>query len=173
MANSLASFLQLFQTSAANKELVKITLGGKRNKAADLNNVFIKPVALKAGDKLSFVYRHSTKDITKNVDLKEAIVITEKMLKEEFFNADLFTAVSDHHLLQNSNGNAKLVSKAASLAAKAGPQQHDKAKTRIVKTDHNIYLQQLGITTGDGLVKKTCRINTNRSTVMWRSLMAL
>lgn len=154
MATSIASFLQLLQESAAKKELVKITLGGKRNKAAELNNVFIKPVALKDGDKLSFVYRYANKDITKNAELKEAVALTEKMLNEDFFNADLFTATNDHRLLQHSNGNIKIVSTPASLASKAGPQQHDKTKARIVKATNNIYLQQLGITTGDGLVKK-------------------
>jgi tRNA A58 N-methylase Trm61 len=57
-------------------------------------------------------------------------------------------------LLQHNNGSAKLVTKAVSLTEKAGPQQHDKEKERIVKASNNIYLRQLGITTGDGLVKK-------------------
>jgi len=154
MATSLSSFLQLFQSAVDKNELVKITLASKRNKTADLKNVFIKPVALKAGNKLSFVYRYPTNDITKNVDVKEAVALIKKMLEEDFFNADLFTATNDHQLLQNIHGTGKLVSKPASMANKAGLQQHDKTKARIIKAGNNIYLHQLGITTFDGIVKK-------------------
>lgn len=154
MTTSLANFLQVLQSAADKNELVKLTLGSKRQKNAELKNVFIKLVALKTGNKLSFVYRYPTKDITKNFDIKEAVSVISKMLTDEFYNADLFTAVNDFHLLQNNNGTAKLVTKPASLAAKAGTQQHDKEKARIVKASDNVYLRQLGITTGDGQVKK-------------------
>jgi hypothetical protein len=154
MAAQLDSFIQFLQSATNKKELVKLTLGAKRNKEAELKNVFIKLVTLKSGDKLSFVYRYPTNDITKNFDIKEGIAETKKMLGNDFYNADLFTSANHHQLLQHNNGSAKLVTKAVSLAEKAGPQQHDKEKERIVKANNNIYLRQLGITTGDGLVKK-------------------
>jgi tRNA A58 N-methylase Trm61 len=154
MAASLSSFLELLQSATHKKELVKLTLGNKRNKNAELKNVFIKNVALKTGDKLCFVYRYPTNDITKNFDSAQGIEAVEKMLREDFLNADLFTANNDFHLLQSATGAVKIQTKPASHAAKAGPQQHDKVKNRIVKANHNIYLQQLGITTADGLVKK-------------------
>lgn len=154
MITSLDQFIDNFLSATNLKNLVKLTLGSKRNKDAELKNVFIKLVALKTGDKLSFVYRYPTSDITKNFDIREGIAVTKKMLQEEFFNADLFTATNDFHLLQRVEGPAKLVTKPASLPGKAGAQQHDKAKARIIKAGNNTYLQQLGITTAEGLVKK-------------------
>jgi hypothetical protein len=91
MAAQLDSFIQFLQSATNQKELVKLTLGGKRNKETELKNVFIKLVTLKSGDKLSFVYRYPTNDITKNFDIKEGIAETAKMLGGNFYNADLVT----------------------------------------------------------------------------------
>ena len=150
---SLASFLELVQSATGNNQLVKITLGSKRRKEADLKNVFIKPVELKSGSKLSFVYRYPTNDITKNFDAAEGITLIKKMLEEDFNNADFFTSVNDYHLLQQ-NDKIKLVTKPASHNAGAAALQHDKQKQRIIKAGNNIYLHQLGITTADAVVKK-------------------
>ena len=84
MKASIEQFLVLAGIAADANELVKITLGGKRGKESDLKNLFVKPVLLKTGKKLSFVYRHDTRDITKNFDTKEALVIIEQHLKKIF-----------------------------------------------------------------------------------------
>lgn len=151
MKASIGQFLALVRHSADTNELVKITLGGKRIKEHDLRNVFIKPVQLKAGKKLSFVYRHDTKDITKNLDTVEAIKIIEQHLNSDFYNADLFTTTGDFQLLQQ-NDKLKIIQKPASHKS-AGPALHDKLKQRIIQTN-TIYLHQLGVTTPDGIVKK-------------------
>lgn len=145
-------FIKLLETAAAKNELVKLTLGGKRNKNSDLKNVFVKPVIIKAGNKLSFIYRHNTKDITKNLDTNEAISIIQKLLQEDFYNADLFTTENDVQLLQQ-NDKVKITAKPSSHNNNSNL-QHDKQKQRIIKAANNIYLQKLGITTKEGLVKK-------------------
>lgn len=154
---SIKTFLQLFKNSAKERSLVKLTLGGKRNKQSDLKNVFVKPVALKTGDKFSFVYRHNTNDITKNFDLGESINAIEKLLISDFFNADLFATSNDYQLLQQNDKpdsyRVKIITKPASHTS-ASPQQHDKQKQRIIQTANNIYLHKLGITSADGQVKK-------------------
>ncbi len=154
MAASVTSFSDLFQQSAEKAELIKITLGNKRNKEAELKNVFIKPVALKTGNKFSFVYRYNTKDITKNLGAAEAIAAITTLLANEFYNADLFTVTNDYHLLQNTNNTVKITTTPSTLSVKNNAQQHDKQKQRLVAASGNIYLHQLGITTGEGLVKK-------------------
>lgn len=150
--SSVNSLLQLFITAFHEKKLVKLTLGAKRIKAADLKNVFVKPVEIKAGYQLSFIYRHNTKDITKNFGIEEACDTLEKLLAESFFNADLFT-LNHHYQLLQQNGKAKMITKPVTNAVSPN-RQHDKQKQRIVATENNIYLQQLGITTTDGSVKK-------------------
>ena len=59
-------FIDKLHSSVDNKELIKLTLTGKKNKESDLKKIIITAVELKKGYCLNFVYRHNTKDITKN-----------------------------------------------------------------------------------------------------------
>lgn len=154
MSSELHNFLQLLLRSIDKQSFIKITLGNKREKSADLKNVFVKPVLIKNVVKLSFVYRYPTKDITKNFDVKESSVLIGKMLEDEFYNADLFTTENDFHLSIQKNNTAKIISRPPSLTLKGYLNLHDKEKVRIVKTADNIYLKELGVTTANGVVKK-------------------
>ncbi|MGC4102522.1 class I SAM-dependent methyltransferase [Ferruginibacter sp.] len=154
MLNNVPSFLAEVATSFSRQELLKITLGNKRVKTADLKNIFIKPVKIKNADKLSFTYRNPTQDIFKNYDLQEGLALLDKMLQTDFFNADLFTTTQDHHLAMDKKGAVKIITRPASLSATASTGLHDKQKKRIVNAAAAGYLQQLGITTAEGVVKK-------------------
>jgi hypothetical protein len=154
MSNHLQSFLQKISESFNGQQLIKITLGNKRDKAAALKNVFIKPVLIKNVAKLSFTYRNPTQDMVKNYDLKESIILIEKMLQAEFFNADLFTAANDFHLSIDKNEVVKIITRPGSLAAAEVTLQHDKQKNRVIKSSTATYLEKLGISTADGLIKK-------------------
>lgn len=154
MSTQLQSFLQKIAESFSQKELIKITLGNKRSKPADLKNVFIKPVLIKNAAKLAFTYRNPTQDIFKNYDLKEGLILIEKMLQTDFFNADLFTAANDFHLSADKNEVIKIITRPATLSVKADTLQHDKTKNRVIDSNAADYLKELGITTAEGLVKK-------------------
>ena len=154
MPASITSFIQLIKSGIEKNELIKITLGNKRNKIAELKNIFIKPVLLQNTVKLSFVYRYPTKDITKNFDIEEGIALIDQSLEKDFFNANLFTSSNDFHLLINKNELVKIVSNKASLLKKPSSHAHDKQKIRIIKADNNTYLKELGLVTAEGLVKK-------------------
>ena len=154
MVNQLQTFLQKISESFKGHQLIKITLGNKREKAADLKNIFIKPVIIKNIQKLSFTYRNQTNDTFKNYDLKESLILIEKMLQTDFFNADLFTAANDFHLSTDKNETVKIITRPASLSVKNNDLLHDKQKKRIVNATTAIYLKELGITTAEGVVKK-------------------
>lgn len=154
MSAHIKEFLQQVVSAFENKLLLKLTLGNKRNKNADLNNVFVRIIEIKNSFKLSFVYRHQTKDITKNFELTEAVAAIEDLLKNVFYNADLFTSSSDFHLIADKTGKTKLVTKPASQIKTLEDFSHDKQKTRIIQADNNIYLKELGVISSEGLVKK-------------------
>ncbi len=154
MSTELHSFIQLLVKSIEKQLFIKITLGNKREKSADLKNVFVKPVLIKTVTKLSFIYRYPTKDITKNFDVKESSVLIGKMLEDEFYNADLFTTENDVHFSVQKNNLIKTIVRPATLTTNSLSTHHDKDKVRIVKTINNIYLKELGITTAEGVVKK-------------------
>jgi hypothetical protein len=153
MATPLQEFTQYFVNAFNNQQLVKLTLGNKHNKASLLNNVFIKPVLVKNTAMLCFVYRHTTKDITKNYNLAEASSQLQQLLQDTFLNADLFTSTSNWHLT-TLNNKARLKSSQAVQTGKAISYQHDKEKKRMIAAHNNIYLQLLGVVTPDGQVKK-------------------
>ena len=107
MPNTISSFLHQISAAIAKQELIKITLGNKRDKASEIKNVFIKPVLIKNTVMLSFVYRYPAKDTTKNYGRTEAISLIEKMLQSAFYNADVFTAANDFYLSVNKNDAIK------------------------------------------------------------------
>lgn len=153
MVTALNNFIEKISESYKRSQLVKITLGNKKNPASTLKNVLIKPVLLKKSSMLAFTYRHNTQDIFKNYDGKEAMTVLEQLLQTDFNNADAFTQTNDYQLSSPQPGNFKLKTKAASLATAAADLQHDRKK--IFKADSKApYLHHLGVTTKDGTVKK-------------------
>jgi len=88
--SKLSAFLKNISDAAGDGSLIKITLGNKRSASSELKNIYIKPVMIKEQLQCSFVYRYPTKDITKNFPVKEALQMTEQLLKDDFFNADLY-----------------------------------------------------------------------------------
>jgi len=151
--NNLEEFLKTIHNSLNNNDFIKITLSNKRIKSSDLKTVFAKVVSIKSGIKLSFVYRYPTKDITKNFDFTESIQLIEKMLKTDFFQADLFTSKADWHLITNENNNVRITQKPASIAV-VPAFLHDVEKNRLIDLENNVYLQELGIATSDWKIKK-------------------
>ncbi|MDB5284650.1 MAG: SAM-dependent methyltransferase [Bacteroidota bacterium] len=148
----LEAFLNHFTESTTLNRFIKLTLSKKRNEANELKNAFIKPVIIKAGLRFSFVYRYPTKDVTKNYDLNETLLLLRAMMNSDFYKADLFTSAKDFHLTINKNGKSVLLQKAAATV-EAAVATHDHEKKRLVGAENNVYLQQLGITTADGKVK--------------------
>ena len=154
MVNQIELLLQKITENFNRQQFIKLTLGNKRDKLAQLKNVFIKPVKIKNREKLAFTYRNETNDIFKNYDLKEGLILIEKMLQSEFFNADLFTAENDYHLSVDKNIVSKIITRPASLSVKDENLQHDKQKNRIIDSTTAVFLHELGVTTAEGVVKK-------------------
>lgn len=151
-ATDLETLLTRFTESVEQNQFTKLTISDRRDKTKELKNVFIKPVALKQGLRLSFVYRYPTKDITKNYDLQDAGILLEALLDKDFFKADLFTTTADYHFAIDKFGKSLLKQKAASHTQPVAA-EHDHAKKRFVEANHNIYLYELGVTTAEGKVK--------------------
>ena len=152
-SNNLNQFLSYLKNNIENKNFVKLTLSKKRNKNDELTNIFTKPVEIKKGFRISFVYRYQTKDITKNYEIDESISIIKELLETKFYQGDLFCTNENWHLFINKKGNAKLKKEELSIT-KPVQFNHDKTKSRYISTLNNIYLQELGILTADWKIKK-------------------
>jgi len=149
---ALQQLLSAIAESTQSNTFIKLTISNKRNKSDDLVNVFIRPVLLNSELQFSFVYRYSTRDITSNLKPEAAIETIEMLLRDTFLNADLFTTLSDFTFLSNRKGSGRLLRKPAS--SKELPVfTHDHTKKRLITTENNIYLRELGVVTDDFKVR--------------------
>jgi len=138
-------FFDKLQSNIEIKELIKLNLTGKREKSSYLKKLIITAVELKKGYCLNFIYRHNTKDITKNFEIFEGIQFIEKAIEEEFLNAEMFSKNENLNLFILPNGKVKLKSTKPVLEAPL-TYLHNKVKERLIHPHENIYLRELGIT---------------------------
>ncbi len=87
----LDELLNRLRDALTARTFVKLTLGAHRGADESLRNVFLRPVTLREGDRLQFVYRHATRDVTKNLPLADAIPLIARLLTTDFASAHLFT----------------------------------------------------------------------------------
>jgi SAM-dependent methyltransferase len=150
--NDIQEFTSIITDALNSKTFSRLIISKKRKKNEELRSVIIKPVKIKAGNMLNFVFRYPTKDITKNNVYSEGLKTIEELLFSTFLQAELFTTLHHYHLLINKKGMIKLSTKKANNEVTA-EESHDKIKKRFIATDKNIYLKQLGIVTADYKVK--------------------
>lgn len=142
-----AKFNVLLASALQDGALVKLTLGKPRTKDADLRNVFVRHVSLKSGPQFSFVYRHATRDITKNHPAELAIDEIDRLLAHDFFDAHLFTTTQQAQLEIQPDGTARLRSKHVKTAAVTAT--HDKTRHYAIAADAP-WLRALGVTNERG-----------------------
>ncbi len=150
--NSKENIISIFSENFENNIFSKFTLSSVISKNIEFKNVFIRPVILKDGRKLSFLYRYPTKDVTRNHSLEEAITLLEQYLGTTFLQADLFTVDTSYHFLANRKGNSRLTEKKIT-GERSVTADHNKTKQRLVGRDDQAYLKVLGIMTDDGKVR--------------------
>ncbi len=183
----LHQFIEKIKKSLENDSFIKITLSnfisnqenipaliGNPTKDIKINStlqkILIRKTIIKREEKLTFVYRHKTNDITKNYSTKEGIneIITfltkEKTNNQEinnkgFFNqAILFTTDFDLHL-KNIDKNQAIHSQKPTQKQILDT-SHNKEKNRVIQTkdqkgNSKNYLNALKITDETGKVYAT------------------
>ena len=146
-------FLALLHSAVHDGTLVKLTLGKHRGADATLQNLFVRPVALKAGPQLSFLWRHATRDITKNHPPAEALALIEPLIGGDFLDAHLFTPVQTAQLETRPDGTMRLSVKTAAVAPAPASEGHDRAKAHLIAGDAP-WLRALGVTNDRGLPRE-------------------
>jgi hypothetical protein len=142
-------FLGLLRASVTDGTLVKLTLGKHRGADATLQNLFVRPVVLKGGPHLSFVWHHATRDVTKNHPPTEALALLEPLVGTDFLDAHLFTPAQTAQLACTPDGGARLSVKTAATAPAPPPAGHDREKSHLIAADAP-WLRALGVTNDQG-----------------------
>ena len=148
----LSIFFDKLKQHVENKELVKLILSNKRDELSDLKNIIATIVKLKVGYRLNIVYRHNTKDITKNYPFEEGLLVINKMFVNNFLNGEIIANTENIKLTTNPKGKVKLSIKESALQPLT-TFNHDNIKDRIIETTQNIYLRELGITNANWEVR--------------------
>ncbi len=143
--NPRSRFLALLRTSVQDGTLVKLTLGKYRGPEDGLKNLFVRPVLLKAGPQLSFVFRFATRDVTKNFAPDEAIAQLDARIGHDFLDAHLFTPAQTAQLATDETGEARLHLKTASAAPQPVTASHDRPKQYAIAAEAP-WLKALGVT---------------------------
>jgi SAM-dependent methyltransferase len=136
-------FMGIVRDAVVGASLVKLTLGKAAGGDLTLRNVFVRPVLLKSGPRLAFVWRHSTRDVTKNLGAQEALGLLESLIGAEFLDAHLFTTTQSAQL-ETEHGRYRLRLTAADRVA-AAPSGNDRVKRRAIPADAP-WLRTLGVT---------------------------
>jgi Methyltransferase domain len=153
-SNSLTpaeQFIALWKQHAGQSDCQSLTLSKYRGNLPDLRQLIARPVMLKGELHLSLVWRHQTRDITKNWPLNDGINHVIELLAHDFQHAHLHTSQAVHQLSISKKGRSHLASRALQadeskngLDSDVAP-AHDRAKNRYVDQTRP-WLTALGVT---------------------------
>lgn len=148
-----ARFIALLTSAISDGTLVKLTLGKHHGADATLQNLFVRPVTLKAGPHLSLLWRHATRDITKNHSPADALALIEPLIGRDFLDGHLFTPVQTAQFETRSDGSHRLSVKTATVAPAPAAEGHDRAKDHLIPGDAP-WLRALGVTNDRSLPRE-------------------
>ena len=144
-------WLELLTAALRDGTFVKLTLSRPFGADASLKNVFVRPVSLRAGQRFSFVFRHATRDITKNLTREAGLTRIDTLLNGEFRAANLFTTGQSAQLELRDGQKPRLVLGQPRHASAPEP-IHDRARKLLIDPKQSPWLHALGVTTAEGKV---------------------
>ena len=148
--DAVQRFLRLLQTALADGSFGRLLLAKPAGEDKSIERLTVREVVLKGERCLSFLWRHQTKDITKNHPLESGLAQLAGLLGRDFLNAHLYTrgaaGEQEVQLAFSRKGKASLrVGKAQGGEAAPAAQEHDKSKHRELDLASPFWLD-LGLT---------------------------
>jgi hypothetical protein len=147
-ADARERFSLLLRTALADGSFVKLLLSKYVGAEEKLERLTVREVQLRGERQLSFVWRHQTKDVTKNHAPDEGLATLAALLGRDFLNAHLQTRSQEIQLAFSRKGKPSLrVGALATDASEASPEAaaHDQAKQRLLSLDAAFWTN-LGLT---------------------------
>lgn len=143
-------FLRLLADALELGSLSKLVLARHVGADQSLQRIIAKPLLVKGQPSLSLVYRHQTRDITRNVPVEQAQALVAELLPDSFRNAHLFTTDGEVQLAFSKKGKPMLQRHVAQAPREAAPAAgHDREKKRYLELSRP-FLRDLGVTDGQG-----------------------
>ncbi|MEP6504317.1 MAG: SAM-dependent methyltransferase, partial [Betaproteobacteria bacterium] len=155
-------FMEALARGLADGGVARVLLSKPVDKGDDLERVTALPLVLRGERCLSFVFKHRTRDITKNEPVAAALATLESLVGARFAHAHLFAQDVELQLMMSRKGRYTLhrarmagadgaapdATRAAVVAAAddGEGESHDRQKRRFVSLDAP-FLTALGVTT--------------------------
>ncbi|HEY1107706.1 MAG TPA: SAM-dependent methyltransferase [Opitutaceae bacterium] len=137
-------FLALLRDALTEGTLNKLTLGKYRGPDATLRNVFIRPVALKTGPHLAFLWRHATRDVTKNLTPDAGLDAIVELLGRDFLDAHLFTTTQSAQFESDAERLKITASTASAAPLRPTAAGNDRPKAHLIPASAP-WLKALGV----------------------------
>jgi hypothetical protein len=148
-SEGLSAFMERLADGVRHQHFTKLVLARPRGAAAgDLQQVQVRPLVLRDVAHLSLLYRHATRDVTRNLLPDEALATIHDLLDQVFANAHLNLRDREMQLLTSKRGKRTLISGAVAATEASpppAPAAHDREKQRWVAQDRP-FLKALGVT---------------------------
>lgn len=148
----LERFFACCAASLDDGRLVSLLLSKHCGPEPDLKRVTLRPVVLRGEPQLSFVFSHTTRDVTKNLPVQAALSAVRDLLGPVFRHAHLRTVDEQFELTISQRGVCTLRKKPIAQAATPGSTDdsaaigaHDREKHRWVDVTRP-FLTELGVT---------------------------
>ncbi|MDR7333540.1 SAM-dependent methyltransferase [Roseateles asaccharophilus] len=141
-------FLHLIRLALAGGQFGKLLLSGPVGDDEDVERLTVRAIELRGEPALTFLWRHRTKDVTKNHAPEAGLAEIAALLGARFRNAHLHTASEEVQFAVSRKGRETLrVTRldAGSDAEAPAPAAHDKAKHRPLEMAHPVW-SALGLT---------------------------
>jgi len=140
--DKLEVLIKELYSSIKDDSFARLTLSKPIDKTSGVKKIIIRMAMIKEKRNFSFVYRHPTKDITKNHSITDGADLIVRLIQTEYEIANFFTTEKHFSIEKLDNGKFKLKVQKHKTPIKA-TRSHDKVKTSLLtKTD---YLISLGI----------------------------
>ncbi|WP_438280950.1 class I SAM-dependent methyltransferase [Pseudomonas alabamensis] len=142
-------FLAMLAAALDGQHLSKLVLARHVGVDESLQRIIAKPVRIKEQDCLSLVYRHQTRDITRNLPTAQALEAIAELLPGSFRNAHLFSDDGETQLTFSKKGKPMLQQHGAPVAREQASTGHDREKKRYLDLARP-FLRDLGVTDAQG-----------------------
>ncbi|MFT3857558.1 MAG: SAM-dependent methyltransferase [Aquabacterium sp.] len=159
---AIARFFERVASALAQGHCDKLMLSSHHGADATLQRILARPIVLKGEPALSLVWRHQTRDITKNLPYGDALALLRAQIGAAGFrNAHLHTPSQEVQLAISKKGKASLRVGKTGGAHDAEPSAADGASPATDAAGHNRdkhrflsltrpFLHELGVTDAQG-----------------------
>ena len=149
----LEQFLSRLREAWDTGSLLRVTLSAYRGPDSTLRRIQVRPVDLKVGQRLSFVWSHATRDVTKNLEWESGVVLIRQLLESDFHSGHLHTLSHSWQMERRQGSAFRLTRSEPAATERVVSQKHDHSKTRTVARDEP-WLRALGVTGPAGEVRR-------------------